>query len=267
MVETVDSDFNVKQYPFRVPANAPSPTPEPDEMSVEAVIVGAGWAGISAVDPGLTDSTGDTLTTFYAIADCPYDDNERQYLMPDYIRNLDDEAEFLVHLGDLQAEVDRCREYAYREAADILGESRVTTFVLPGDNDINDCDDVPHGESMWLEYLHKFDERWDHSFDMRRWGSLDESFTFVHRRVLYFALNIVGGQPYNTTEKEERHREHLTQIRATLSELEDDDFDVMVLFGHAEPSRHHRDFFRGSDGFYSIVAEVGKPTLHLHGDW
>ena len=221
----------------------------------------------ATVDSGYADSTGDTLTTFYAIADCPYDDNERHNIMPDYIRNLDGGAEFMVHLGDLQyAKVDRCREYAYREAANILGKSRITTFVLPGDNDINDCDDVSHGESMWLEYLHKFDERWDHSFDLRRWGSLDESFTFVHKRVLYFALNIVGGEPYSRKEKERRHLEHLTQIRGTLSELEDGDFDVMVLFGHAEPSRHHNDFFRGSDGFYSIVAEVGKPTLHLHGD-
>mmetsp|Transcript_5855 Transcript_5855/g.13578 ORF Transcript_5855/g.13578 Transcript_5855/m.13578 type:complete len:634 (+) Transcript_5855:105-2006(+) len=221
----------------------------------------------ATADSGLTSSAGGTLTTFYAIADCPYDDNERQNLMPAYIENLDGDADFMVHLGDLQyAKVDRCREYAYREAAGILGRSAITTFVLPGDNDINDCDDVSHGESMWLEHLHRFDERWDHPFDVRRWGTLDESFTFVHRRVLYFAVNIVGGEPHSRTEKERRHREHLAQIRGTLSEIEDGDFDVMVLLGHAEPSRHHRDFFRGRDGFYSIVAEVGKPTLHLHGD-
>ena len=277
-VDSGTSNFTVTEKDNSLMEAGDTPLPDPptqvsmDPNAVEATDLTPTAAAESAleatVDSGFTNSTGDTSTTFYAIADCPYDDNERQYLMPDYIRNLDGEADFMVHLGDLQyARVDRCREYAYREAADILGKSRITTFVLPGDNDINDCDDVTHGESMWLEYLHKFDERWDHPFDLRRWGSLDESFTFVHRRVLYFALNIVGGEPYSTTEKEARHREHLTQIRATLSELEDDDFDVMVLFGHAEPGRHHRDFFRGSEGFYSIVAEVGKPTLHLHGDW
>jgi len=41
---------------------------------------------------------------------------------------------------------------------------------------------------------------------------------------------------------------------------------VLVLFGHAEPSDNHDDFFKGSDGFASIAEELGKPTIHFHGD-
>lgn len=84
----------------------------------------------------------DTYTMFHLIADCPYDDNERDNLMPEHIKNLQPEAEFLIHLGDTQyAKVDDCQEYAYREASDILKKSKIPTFVIPGDNDINDCDD------------------------------------------------------------------------------------------------------------------------------
>ena len=54
MVQSDDSDFKEKQYSFRVAATAkPTDAPserqltQPDEIFVEAVIVGAGWAGIS----------------------------------------------------------------------------------------------------------------------------------------------------------------------------------------------------------------------------
>ena len=46
------------------------------------------------------------------------------------------------YVGDTQyAKIDDCQEYAYREASDILKKSKIPTFVIPGDNDINDCDD------------------------------------------------------------------------------------------------------------------------------
>ena len=58
--------------------------------------------------------------------------------MPDQIDGIGSDAEFLVHLGDLQwAAVDKCREYVYEEASDILKRSKVPVFVLPGDNDMN----------------------------------------------------------------------------------------------------------------------------------
>ncbi len=212
--------------------------------------------------------TINTYTKFYVMADCPYSDNERYNLMPRYIEGLSDDADFLVHLGDLQyAKVDDCQEYAYDEASYILKKSRIPTFVLPGDNDINDCDDHEHGEEMWEQYFYKIDERWDHSFNLTRWGKLDESFSFLSKGVLYFGLNIVGGSPYSKSEKRERHKEHLEYIRWILDELDEDDFQVMVLLAHAEPSEHHEDFFEGDDGFAAIVEDVGKPTIHFHGDW
>ncbi|KAL9185605.1 hypothetical protein ACHAXT_003382 [Thalassiosira profunda] len=212
--------------------------------------------------------TKDTYTKFYLMADCPYDDNERENLMPDYIDDLSSDAEFLVHLGDLQyAKVDDCEEYAYRSASKIMKRSPVPAFVLPGDNDINDCDDHEHGEEMWLEYFHKLDEEWDHDFDVTRWGKLDESFSFLHKGVLYFGLNIVGGSPYSKTEKKKRHAEHLEHIHEIMEGLDNEDFQVVVLLGHADPGDNHDDFFKGGDGFAAIVEDLGKPTIHFHGDW
>jgi len=190
--------------------------------------------------------------------------------MPKYIEELSTDAEFVFHLGDLQkVKLTDCQEYAYEEASAILKKIPIPTFVLPGDNDINDCDDHKHAEEMWEEYFYKPDEWWGpgHSLDVTRWGVLDESFSFLHKGVLYFGINIVGGSPYSHSEKKERHKEHLSYIRWILEKLDEDDFQVMVLLGHAEPGSLHDDFFKGSDGFAAIVEEMGKPTVHFHGDY
>lgn len=74
-----------------------------------------------------------TSITFYAMADAPYTDHERENTMPYQINNLSDSADFLVHLGDLQdAQVDKCREPAYQAAEDVLRQSRIPVFVIPG---------------------------------------------------------------------------------------------------------------------------------------
>jgi hypothetical protein len=214
----------------------------------------------------------DTITIFYVMADAPYDDDERYNLMPKHIEELGDDGEFLVHLGDLQfAEVDKCREGAYDEASSILQKARMPTFILPGDNDINDCDkykSISHGEDMWTKYFGSFDLRYEqsHSFDVTRWGKLNESFAFIHKQVLYLGLNIIGGKPYSESEQRKRHSQHLERINSIMNDRSDD-YKVVVLLAHAEPTSRHEDFFEGNGGFISIVEEMGKPTMHFHGDW
>jgi len=246
------------------PSNIDEPNTVNDiDVDIDQQIEEVEEAAIAASKPTNKPSE-DTYTMFHLMADSPYDDEERYELMPAYIEDLESDAEFLVHLGDLQsAKKDECKEYAYREASNILKKSSIPTFVLPGDNDINDCDDHEWGEEMWTKYFKYMDKRWEHSFDLTRWGKLDESFTFVHKQVRYIALNIVGGTPYSKSEAKARYAQHLEMIRKILDE--DDNFKVLVLLGHADPecSSSHEDFF---EEFSQIVEDLGKPTIHFHGD-
>mmetsp|Transcript_4105 Transcript_4105/g.9200 ORF Transcript_4105/g.9200 Transcript_4105/m.9200 type:complete len:362 (+) Transcript_4105:37-1122(+) len=92
--------------------------------------------------------TLETLTHFYVFSDTPYDDKERQKSLPEHIAEVsgDLSADFLVHVGGVQnPEVDRCEEYAYREASGVLAESEVPVFVLPGEYDIEGCENATQG--------------------------------------------------------------------------------------------------------------------------
>jgi hypothetical protein len=72
-----------------------------------------------------------------------------------------------------------CEEWAYRSASNILHKSRVPAFVQPGDNNINDCNDVLNAEELWTKYFRRIDERWDHDFEVTRCGDLIESVSFL----------------------------------------------------------------------------------------
>ena len=253
--------------PTTEPTNPPSPMPTPPPTLPPTTM--------SPPPPtppptALPLPTGDTITNFFVVADTPYSDKERSTLMPNHIAQLENDGDFVVHLGDLMYAVkDRCREGAYSIAAQILSTARMPAFVLPGDNDINDCPSIQHGEDMWIKYFHLFDKKhWNHSLDVTRWGKLNESFSFLHKRVLFLGLNMVGGTPYDWDEKANRHREHLEQVKA-LFQKHDGKFDVIVLLKHAAPRFPHSDFFGNSKGdglFIDMIRTLGKPTIHLHGD-
>jgi hypothetical protein len=72
-----------------------------------------------------------------------------------------------------------CEEWAYQSALNILHKSRVPVFVQPGDNNINDYNDVLNAEELWTKYFRRIDERWDHDFEVTQWGDLIESISFL----------------------------------------------------------------------------------------
>jgi hypothetical protein len=141
------------------------------------------------------------------------------------------------------------------------------TFVLPGDNDINDCTNVQHREEMWMKYFGRFNEQWDHKFEVRQWGYLNKSLLFLHKGMLYFGVNMPGGIPYSPSSMEAQYNVHLDWIGSILNGLSDGNYKVIVLLEHANPTYgnagNSNNFFKG---FAGIVRESGKPTVHFHGD-
>ena len=89
--------------------------------------------------------------TFCVIADAPYSPEEAEEL-PLQIEAQMEGCEFLVHLGDIFVGDTQCEEYRYVESRDImLDNSVIPTFVVPGDNEWNDCSrkEIDAGWNRW----------------------------------------------------------------------------------------------------------------------
>lgn len=83
--------------------------------------------------PSASPSIEKLVTTFYVIGDLPYNDYQRTRLI-DHSRNVPDDAEFLVHVGDIR-NADHQTECLFSEFADvanILKQSKVPVLIIPG---------------------------------------------------------------------------------------------------------------------------------------
>ncbi len=115
----------------------------------------------------------------------------------------------------------------------------------------------------------RFDEHWNHSFSLVRHDNRTENFAFVHKRTLFFGLNLVGGRVHHGKDWKER----LTDLYEWVKVLVDSkvlsnqpEADSVVIFGHADPSRDHDDFFDPLTDYLKedLVSDV--PFLYLNGD-
>jgi len=201
--------------------------------------------------------------TFFAMGDVPYAPEE-DLLLPQQIAELPQEAEFVVHVGDIKTGKTQCLEAVYAKVAGMLGKASRPVFIIPGDNEWNDCI-IPgptEAWTYWEQYFMRFDRRWQHDLPVFRQLVREENFSFVKNRVLFVGLNIVGGRVHDASEWERRHAECLDWIRRNISRF-GDAVGSMVVFGHANPAAKHQDFF---DPFVEEVEKFKKPVLYLHGD-
>ncbi|MCH2203198.1 MAG: metallophosphoesterase [Fuerstiella sp.] len=202
-----------------------------------------------------------TLVSFYAMGDVPYQPEEDE-LLPKQIAQLPADAEFVVHVGDIKGGGPPCVEAVYEKVSGMLSKSVAPVFIIPGDNEWNDCTDPVQAWAYWNQYFSRFDRRWNHRFPLFRQIEHEENFSFVRNDVLFVGLNVVGGLVHDAAEWKQRHADGLKWIRQNVAEF-GKDVTCLVLFGHANPKAKHDDFFQP----LSVEAKVfGKPVLYLHGD-
>jgi cyanophycinase len=208
-----------------------------------------------------TYGDGQDLLRFCAMGDIPYTPFENQ-LLPLQLENLPKPIEFIVHLGDIKSGKVPCPRETYERVAVMLGKSRVPLFIVPGDNEWNDCPDPAAAWLLWMEHFNNFDKRWDTAFSVERDTIQPQSLAFVHNQVLFVGLFIVGGKVHDVEEWKTRHADSLTWLRAQM-ESHTETVTAAVVFAHARPFKTQQDFF---DGFSEIATNFKKPVLYLHGD-
>ena len=156
-----------------------------------------------------------TRVVFYAMGDVPYEPAE-DTLLPRQISELPRDAEFVVHVGDIKSGSTPCDEAVYNKVFGMLTQSKPTVFIIPGDNEWNDCADPDNAWTLWKKHFTRFDQRWKHRFAVLRQISRRENFSFVRNGVLFIGLNLVGGRLHDPDEWEKRHDDNLEWVKRNL---------------------------------------------------
>lgn len=200
---------------------------------------------------------------FCAMGDLPYVMSEWQ-LLEEQVRELPDDIDFVVHLGDIKRGVLPCFEPNYKRVAEILGKSKSPAFIVLGDNEWNDCLRPEVGLTYWKRHLLRLDERWKHGLNVSHDATRDENFAFVKKGVLVIGINLVGGRILDKDEWKARHKGNARWIEQSLEAAKrNGKITSMVILGHARPTKDHDDFFKP---FAKIADDFDKPVLYLHGD-
>ena len=202
--------------------------------------------------------------TFYVTSDVPYNNAEENVLSRDLSR-LPDDAEFVVHLGDVGiAATTSCAESMYEDASYILkSSSRAPVFVLPGNQDWNECPNPDAAFDNWMQYFHRFEDNFSHRFAVTRQLGREENFSFLHNGVLFVGLNLVDGTVPDQTEWNVRHQECVQWAEQALNDFGPDEYRAVVLLGHARPTALLGDFFWP---LINDINDINKPVLYVHGN-
>ncbi len=199
--------------------------------------------------------------TFYAMGDMPRR-AEEDVLLVRQIGELPKDAKFVIHVGDIKSGKTPCDEAVYKKVAGILSQATVPVFIIPGDNEWNDCANPAQAWGFWDRNFMRFDRRWRHRFPVFRQLEHEENFSFIKENVLFVGLNLVGGRVHDAVEWQQRHADGFDWIRRNLLRF-GTDVSSLVVFGHADPNETNDDFF---DPFSEVASQFKKPILYLHGN-
>lgn len=201
--------------------------------------------------------------TFSVIADVPYSDSELNDLEEHVAdHNLFSPSYFLVHIGDIFGGSEECVESRYEDVAGVLQMLAVPAFILPGDNEWNDCSDPDEAWFFWETHFTDFESNFCGTPAVQSQDVRPENFAFTHSGVLFVGLNLVGGSVNNSNEWDERLRQDADWVTQQLAD-EEPNVRAAVVFGHAGPSSKQDIFF---DQFVPAAGSFGKPVLFIHGD-
>ncbi len=193
--------------------------------------------------------------TFRAIADLPYNATQLAQLL-DQLPNLNADEQFVVHLGDIKAGADRgCEESYYQTTHDALLTAPVPAYIIPGDNEWNDCDDMAAAWALWDQYFGDFEQNYTDGPTVIRQTVRSENFAFIQGEVAFIGINNVGNQKVGQTDWAQLHQDNAAWVAEILGGLGAQTTSA-VIFGHAHPRR----------SLAEAIAPYDQPVLYLMGD-
>lgn len=237
-------------------ANSPSDA-APDALD------GSTEASVDAAPDAVADAGPPLPVVFSVMGDVPYTAADEPVLQAQIVaHNAMSPSSFMVHVGDIKSGAAACDQAVYLKVAGFLHALTVPTFIIPGDNEWNDCTDPDTAWGYWTTSFGRFESFWPTAPVVARQAAHDENFAWVERGVLFVGINLVGGRVHDAAEWSTRLADNAAWIDTQLA-LHGASSYAMVLFAHAEPTANHNAFMTP---YRAAVGAWGKPVLHLMGD-
>ena len=153
--------------------------------------------------------------------------------------------------------------------ADLIEDaSPLTVFILPGEEDWNNCDDPDDAWDAWMSTFELYNQRWDSSsivdgesvqvyrekYQLENWG-------FVAKGVLFLGVHIVNGIVPDQFEFRQRNKLNIEWIKG-MSKHHEAVIRAVVICGNAQPGHStNAGFFSNLDLF---LRNYTKPALYVH---
>jgi len=211
----------------------------------------------------LSCSTKNEIIIFSVMGDIPRSDEE-DILIQEQIKlhNELSQSEFMFHVGDIKAGKPPCDEGVYSKVAGYLKKLNVPTFIVPGDNEWNDCSNPDSAWVFWANYFMEFENNWKHETKVYRQNKAKENFAFTSKGVLFIGLNLVGGLIHDSTEWRERHINNAQWVEKQFNKNREN-VRAAVIVTQAHPKEKHQDFM---NKFLISAEQFSKPVIFIHGD-
>ena len=204
--------------------------------------------------------------TFYVTADGPFD-LEAEGDMRNELKRLAPEASFLVHLGNLQkAEDTLCADSKYFQTAAFLRHSPITTFVLPGEEDTDNCPFPERAFASWKDQFKYFHRHFDHlqskSFEVMSEVNQTENVAVMHGGVLFLGLHVTGGRVYDRSVVQDRNDYNYKWIQGMMK-TRGANARAIVMLGNARPGDTQNEVFFLEVAKY-LATSITKPIAYIH---
>ena len=213
----------------------------------------------------------------YIVGDTPYTADDFNVLRS-RIKSLPLNADFLVHVGDIKRGRGRtCPLSAYTNVYNELDKSAVPVFIVPGDNDVNDCPNFHDGWNNWSNTFLSPSQVTENKWDVSNFGDVQRqtgtaNFSFVYKKTMILGIDIVGGVPHDRDEWNIRHRKTVNWIMKqiniyTRTHQNNTLFYTILILGHGRPQASNEDFFISLHSRLKQNSSVDlERVLYVHGD-
>ncbi len=206
-------------------------------------------------------NTNNKSFDFSVMGDVPRSDEEK-IILQDQIRkhNITSSSQFIFHVGDIKSGSTACDEDNYILVADYLKQFNIPVFIIPGDNEWNDCEDTEQAWKYWNNNFNSFDQNWTSQKNVVRQNDYPVNISFVKDEILFIALNLVGGKIHDQSEWDTMQKNAVNWIDQNLFKK---NIMASVILAQANLDDKHILF---TDMFLKLVERFKKPVLFIHGD-